>query len=385
MSRSYADLPSFDAFERVVDPSVFEAVASDSFVCLSDIVSSTAAIAEGRYKAVNMAGAAMISAIMNALGHRNFPFVFGGDGSSCVVEAGERDKARDAMARTARWVSEDLDLEMRVAVIPVSAIRDAGLDVRVARYAPSSAASYAMFTGGGLAWAEGQAKAGGFVLALAPPGSRPDLTGLSCRWQPLRSRHGQMLSLIVQRAANAARQDYAGLVVAILEMVKSAEENQGHPLPFEGPSYRWPPLGLNLEARATRQVQSLAQRRRSLWWQTLLGLVLFRTGLPMGKFQPGHYRRQTALNTDFRKFDDGLRMTLDCRTETVDSLVRALEEAEAEGIIRFGVHRQTEALMTCIVPSIVMDDHLHFVDGASGGYAMAALQLKTKAIAGPAA
>ena len=64
MSRPYADLPSFDAFERVVDPSVFEAVASDSFVCLSDIVSSTAAIAEGRYKAVNMAGAAMISAIM---------------------------------------------------------------------------------------------------------------------------------------------------------------------------------------------------------------------------------------------------------------------------------------------------------------------------------
>ena len=385
MSRPYADLPSFDAFERVVDPSVFEAVASDSFVCLSDIVSSTAAIAEGRYKAVNMAGAAMISAIMNALGHRNFPFVFGGDGSSCVVEAGELDKARDAMERTARWASEDLDLEMRVAVIPVSAICDAGLDVRVARYAPSSAASYAMFSGGGLAWAEGQAKAGGFALALAPPGSRPDLTGLSCRWQPLRSRHGQMLSLIVQRAANAARQDYAGLVVAILEMVKSAEENQGHPLPFEGPSYRWPPLGLNLEARATRKVQSLAQRRRSLWWQTLLGLVLFRTGLPMGKFQPGHYRRQTALNTDFRKFDDGLRMTLDCRTETVDSLVRVLEEAEADGIIRFGVHRQTEALMTCIVPSIVTDDHLHFVDGADGGYAMAALQLKTKAIAGTAA
>ncbi len=40
MSRPYAELPSFDAFERIVDPSVFEAVPDDSVVCLSDIVSS---------------------------------------------------------------------------------------------------------------------------------------------------------------------------------------------------------------------------------------------------------------------------------------------------------------------------------------------------------
>ena len=385
MTRPYDELPSFDAFEQVVDPAVFEPVASGSFVCLSDIVSSTAAIAEGRYKAVNMAGAAMISAIMNALGHRNFPFVFGGDGSSCVVAASEAGQARDAISRTVRWVAEDLDLEMRAAIVPVSAVRDAGFDVRVARYAPSSAASYAMFTGGGLAWAEAQAKAGAFALAPAAPGSKPDLTGLSCRWQPLQSRHGIMLSLIVQRAANASQQDYANVVLAVLGMVQAAEENQGHPLPFEGPQYRWPAPGLDLEASATRKAQTLSQRRRSLWWQTLLGLVLFRTGLPMGKFKPGHYRRQAALNTDFRKFDDGLRMTIDCRAATADALIQFLDEAETKGTVRFGVHRQTEALMTCIVPSIVTDDHLHFVDGASGGYAMAALQLKTKATAGTAA
>ena len=194
-----------------------------------------------------------------------------------------------------------------------------------------------------------------------------------------------MLSLIVQRAANASQQDYANVVLAVLAMVQAAEENQGHPLPFEGPTYRWPPVGLNLEASATRKAQTLSQRRRSLWWQTLLGLVLFRTGLPMGKFKPGHYRRQAALNTDFRKFDDGLRMTIDCRAATADALIQFLDEAETKGTVRFGVHRQTEALMTCIVPSIVTDDHLHFVDGASGGYAMAALQLKTKATAGTAA
>ena len=32
--------------------------------------------------------------------------------------------------------------------------------------------------------------------------------------------------------------------------------------------------------------------------------------------------------------------------------------------------------MTCIVPSFMRDDHLHFVDGADGGYTRAALALK---------
>ena len=330
MSRPYAELPSFDTFERIVDPSVFEAVPDDSVVCLSDIVRSTAAIAAGRYKAVNMAGAAMISAIMNALGHRNFPFVFGGDGSSCVVTASEAESARNAMASTARWVADDLGLELRVAVVPISAIRAAGFDVRVARYAASSAASYAMFSGGGLAWAEQRAKADEFELALAPPGSKPDLTGLSCRWQPLQSRHGIMLSLIVQRGAKVTTDDFAVLVLSVLDVVKSAEENQGHPLSNDGPRYRWPPPGLDLEAKATRKDQALMARHWSLWWQTLLALVLFRTGWPMGRFKPGHYVRQTALNTDFRKFDDGLRMTIDCHAETADKLAGILAAAEAD-------------------------------------------------------
>ena len=34
--------------------------------------------------------------------------------------------------------------------------------------------------------------------------------------------------------------------------------------------------------------------------------------------------------------------------------------------------------MTCIVPSITQDDHIHFIDGAAGGYARAVAQLKTR-------
>ena len=34
--------------------------------------------------------------------------------------------------------------------------------------------------------------------------------------------------------------------------------------------------------------------------------------------------------------------------------------------------------MTCIIPSFRERDHVHFIDGAAGGYAMAATQLKVR-------
>jgi Protein of unknown function (DUF3095) len=385
MSQLYAELPRFTAFDRVVDAAVYAPVPDDWQIGLSDVVNSTAAIAAGRYKAVNMAGAAVISAVMNALGHRDFPFVFGGDGASFVVPPADVAKARLALGQTARWVAEDLALNLRTAMLPVAAVRASGRDVRLARYAASPSASYAMFTGGGLAWAEAQAKAGQYLIDVAPAGSRPDLTGLSCRWQPLRSRSGTMLSLIVQPAAATNPRPFADLIRRLLELIADAEQRAGHPLPSAGPGYSWPPAGLDLEARASRNGQTIGRRRRSLLLQTLLALVLFRTGWKLGAFEPGHYVRQSGLNADFRKFDDGLRMIIDCQVETADALQSLLDNAERRDVVRFGLHRQTEALMTCIVPSIMADDHLHFIDGAGGGYAMAALQLKSKFAPGPAA
>ena len=113
------------------------------------MVQSTKAIAENRYKAVNMAGAAVIVSITNALDGRDFPFVFGGDGASFAVPRRDAAAARQALAETATWVKEDLDLSLRIGMVPVDGIRAQGLDVRVARYAPSENISIAMFSGGG--------------------------------------------------------------------------------------------------------------------------------------------------------------------------------------------------------------------------------------------
>jgi hypothetical protein len=375
----YARLPVFDSFARLTDPEIYTPLPDGWVLGLSDIVQSTAAIEAGRYKAVNTAAASVIAAVANALKDNDVPFVFGGDGASFALPPDAADLAREALAAAAAWVRDDLDLRLRVALVPVTAPRDAGLDVRVARFAPSPDVSYAMFTGGGLAWAERQMKAGAFAVAPAPPGTRPDLNGLSCRFSEIKAERGIVLSLIVVPGPRAQPRSFDRLVADILRLAEGGAE-VGRPVPENGPVLRWPPAGYTLEVQASRaKGQSRLAAHVKVGARTLAAHFIFRSGLRIGGFDPARYRRQLVENTDFRKFDDGLRMTLDCTPELADRLEQALVQAANAGIALCGTHRQTSALMTCFVPSPTRSDHVHFVDGATGGYAAAARAIKLSA------
>ncbi len=69
-------------------------------------------------------------------------------------------------------------------------------------------------------------------------------------------------------------------------------------------------------------------------------------------------------------------MTLDCTPELADRIEARLPAPRPTASRVFGIHRQSRAIMTCIVPSIAESNHVHFVDGAAGGYALAARRLK---------
>jgi hypothetical protein len=369
-----ANSDSFGDFSRVIDRAVYRPVPDHWWIGATDVVSSTRMIAEGRYKAVNMAGASAISAVMNALGGRDFPFAFGGDGASLAVAPEDEPAVRDALARTVRWAADHLDLSLRAALIPVGDIRRAGHEVLLAYFAPCSAVRYAMFAGGGMEWAEAELKAGNYAVAPAPSGSEPDLTGLSCRWKPISSRAGVMLSVIVRRAPGADEARFVSAVNAALALA-GAGEHDGHPVPAEGPDLGGPTLEFELEARAAGPAAPVWGRLK-LFAMRLFAWCVMRLGVPIGSFDPAHYRRQTALNSDYRKFLDGLNMTLDCTDEEADRIEALLRTLRDAGTIRFGTFRQREALMTCIVPSPTVDHHFHFIDGAGGGYAEAARALK---------
>ena len=370
----YGSIPVFRGFGSLMDPALYSPLPEDWTVGIADVVESTKAIAEQRYKAVNMAGASVIAAVTNALEGREYPFVFGGDGASFAVSPHDLERARDALAATAAWVKEDLDLVMRVALVPLSSVRAQGLDVRVARFAPSPNLSYAMFSGGGIGWADVAMKRGEFAVPAAPPGTQPDLTGLSCRFEEIPSVRGLILSILVVPAAGADPASFRRLIEDVIALVENSPQ-AGRPVPPDGPAIRWPPKGLDFEARARRGGSLMARRVRVLG-RTLLYFLIMRSGIKVGGFVPQIYVRQVVENSDFRKYDDGLRMILDCTSDLARALEQRLQLAAAGKIIRYGLHRQDAAMMTCFTPSALRSDHVHFIDGARGGYASAATVLK---------
>nr|WP_203566042.1 DUF3095 family protein [Aurantimonas aggregata] len=366
-------MPRLQDFSRLADPAVYAPLPADWVVGVADIVRSTEAVGKGGYKAVNTVAAAVIAALANALDGGDFPFVFGGDGAGFALPSAQAEIGRRTLAAVAGWASEAFGFELRTAMVSVAEIRSSGRDVRVARFAPSGGVAYAMFDGGGLAFAERCMKQGRYRISPAEgDAARPNLDGLSCRFSAMPAKRGLVLSVIAVPAAEPGAA-FAALVHDLLAL--AAEGGDGaNPVPAGGPPLHWPTAGMAIEARtaAAATGRPLWLSRLSVGLRSLLAHLTFRSGVRIGVFEPDRYRTELAGNSDFRKFDDGLRMTLDCTLDLADRISVRLATAEAEGVAFAGTHRQEAALMTCFVPVASRSDHLHFVDGAMGGYAAAA-------------
>ncbi len=137
-------------------------------------------------------------------------------------------------------------------------------------------------------------------------------------------------------------------------------------MPIDGPEVRWPSASLSLQSRVAHQGWGAISRLLRVFTTTVLMWLVFRLNLHIGAFAPRHYRREVAVNTDFRKFDDELPMTVDCSGEVIAQLRMILDQAAERNIARYGMHIQDEALMTCIAPSVLSSDHMHFVDATNG-------------------
>jgi hypothetical protein len=370
----YETIPILDNFADAVRAENYRPLPDDWVVGFADVVGSTKAVADGRYKAVNMVGAGAIAAVANALDRRPFPFVFGGDGASFAVSSSDATAAAKALQAMAAFAREEFHFDLRVAMAPVGEIRTAGYDVRVARFAAAPPCVYAMFAGGGLTWFDAAVKRGAYALPLAEPGARPDLSGLSCRWGVAPAKHGLVLSLIVAPCGNDAR--FATLIDEIVKSSLAAASSE-RPVTLVSLRPGNPGGAIALEtlvnkASGLRQAKALIAAIRGY----CIAIVLHIFKLKVGRFDAATYASELVANADFRKFDDGLRMTLDCSPEFADALEAQL--AAAETFVHWGVFRQGAAQVTCFVPSATQSGHVHFVDGAGGGYTMAAKAMKAR-------
>ena len=107
------------------------------------------------------------------------------------------------------------------------------------------------------------------------------------------------------------------------------------------------------------------------WLTSLIGILYFRT-------KPGKtYLTQLVEMSDTLVIDGRINTVISGTKKQRELLEVALNDLERNGYIRYGLYVSKESVMSCYVRS--MDEkHVHFVDGAEGGYTKAASVLKKK-------
>jgi hypothetical protein len=383
-------MTSDDFYERVVPIHVFEhftdlgaysAIPDDWVVMAGDVAGSTEAIAEGRYKAVNMVGAACITAVLNACGGVSVPFVFGGDGGIVVVPGRFAARSRAALEGLQAHAQEAFGLPLRAAAIPVARLRREGFDVRVRKLILNRQTALAMFSGGGLERAEEILKRGGGdpdVLRLRPNAPPPDLEGLSCRWEPLVATRGSMMALIVRPIRQSDAEAVLKDVLAHLDRALNGDVPGHAPANDRTLRFRWPPRGLAIERRALALTRGISKAWLSTAFTSLAQKLCHLGGIRIGDYDGPKYAEEIGAQTDFRKFDGCFRTVLDCTNDEIGRLRRMLDAERAAGRLVYGIHTDRSALMTCLVFSLAQGQHVHFIDAAGGGFAKAAEGLKAQ-------
>lgn len=383
----YADLPPLEQFLELANPGNYVDAPTDWYALITDVVDSTQAIARGQYKEVNVLGASSIMAVLNATAPLEVPFVFGGDGAVLLVPPTAVQAAREALLGIRALARESFGLDLRVGIVPLTAICGAipagsapDHPVRVAKIRLSPSYCQASFMGGGLTFATELIKTDA-AYRLDVPGDRAvaNLAGLECRWQDIPSPQGHTLSLIVAALPSGGYvNEY--LYREILETIGDiyGEGESYHPVAPAALNLSIDPRRLRAEAKARAKSDRWGDRATytaRAYLESLLGLGLMRFDVAAGGVDWGRYKASVRAASDYQKIDDMLRMVIAGSPAQTDQIVAYLDSRLAQGHLVYGVHVSDRALMTCLIMDR-RDRHFHLIDGADGGYALAAQQLK---------
>ncbi len=381
-STFYRDLPALESFSTFFDASSHSPLPDDWHVLVADVRDSKRAIEAGHYRNVNTVGVACIAAMRDGFPDQDYPFVFGGDGASFCIPTSALENAKTILLDCQQLARKDFDLDLRIGAVPVTLLRELGTDVCIGKLRISLNYAQAMVTGDGWAMAERLVKSSHqFLIQRSKSSLRASFAGFECRWREIPSPSEENISLLVMALEDTElerRLTYTH-VQHLIESIYGSPETH-HPVRVEELNLDLSPLSMRSEARVRNpgfNRVSKAMHMLSVWPLVATGRYLMENKVRTEFTDWGGYKARLRDNTDFRKFDDLLRMVIAGTLEQRAKLRSRLSELAASGRIVDGLHASEGALLTCIVGDY-NDDHVHLVDGSNGGYAVAAVELKAQ-------
>ncbi len=379
----YHELPTLETFAAAIETGRHSQLPDDWWVIITDVIGSTQAIADGAYKKVNTVGVACIAAVINVDRSIELPFVFGGDGATFAVPGELQERLIPALREAQRLARESFGLALRAGMVRVADLSAQGFETRLAKVLLSTNLTQATFSGRGWEEAERLTKdpqAQGVLRVLESDGPCDgSFEGFECRWQGVPSFHDHKLALLIAAVSPDAENRLA-IYREVSEKIHDiyGEVASYHPLRAERMRLSFSPRQLSHEWRVrSAQLKPWGRIKyfANMLFLNIAGSYLFARKRDTSAVRWSHYIEDMVENSDFRKFDGVLRMVIDGSEAQYQELQSYLENRYRQHRLAYGMHKSSEALLTCIVFSY-NGNHMHFVDGSDGGYALAARGLK---------
>ncbi|MEG3841239.1 DUF3095 domain-containing protein [Microcoleus sp. herbarium14] len=381
----YSELPLVDNFRDITEPENFVDVPDDWYILVTDIRGSTKAIEAGRYKEVNLLGACSIVAVLNAVGPIEIPFVFGGDGATLLICPSLLPAAKIALLATKQMAKTEFDMDLRVGAVPVKVVVAANFPVKIAKFKVSENYSQAVFSGGGLTRATELIKdpVAGNIYTFKNKNNRvsptADFSGLECRWQDIPSKYGEIVTLLVMVREEFGQQSHL-IYRKVLKIIEYIYGKEDYLNPIDRQNLKLTLNSANLIKETLVRASGCSWLDRQVYLskiqlETALGSLLMNLKVKTEDLDWGVYKDIAIAATDYRKFDDMLRMVISGNASQRKKLTGYLEKNYREGKLVYGLHVANRALMTCLVFER-NGQQVHFIDGADGGYALAAKDMK---------
>jgi len=374
-SNFYSSLQYLPNFKNIADFDSYTKIPNDWLAVITDVKGSTKAVNEGRYKDVNFVGAAVIIAVQNLAVDHNLPYIFGGDGATLYIPSDLEESVKRTLSNTQSIAMETFGLELRCMMYPISKLSELGLEIKIAKLKLSNLYTQAMVTGNGVDFVENILKGPDTIFHIKPKtNTLPDFTGLTCRWEDIPSRHGEIVTLIVKaRTEGKATKTYQEVLNCIAKVYGNSED-------FNPISQDDVKLNINF-SELGREAKLFNSRK---WW-------IYKAASWIRTWVVNLYGYITANNnimvkqkvnnlivaSDFKKFENAIKMVIAGNHDQRIMLTELLDELEQKQLIWYGMYVSEKATMTCLVYA-EGNSEVHFVDGSGGGYTMAAKVLKEK-------
>ncbi|MBL7731874.1 MAG: DUF3095 domain-containing protein [Chitinophagaceae bacterium] len=379
----YTRLPvnNLPVSELLMEEHLFYKVPGNWHVLITDVKNSTAAALNGRHQTVNLVATGSIVAALNVAFKDNIqvPFFFGGDGATFIIPPSLLEPVLLALRQHRENTLRNFELELRVGHVPVEEVYAEGHELLISKLKASEIFNIPVLLGDGLTFAEKKIKSADLIAAPATTETEElDMSGMHCRWDKIKPPQNdqEVVSLLV---VTPTRSKQAVVFKNVMEAIDR----------IYGPQEQRKPISINRLRMLASFKKIGAEMRVRLggfnpwyllrtWMATIIGKIYFKTG--KGK----KYLASLVEMSDTLVIDGKINTVITGSGKQREELQQILEKMEKEGQVLFGLHVSNESVMSCYVRNM-NDQHIHFVDGADGGYTKAAGVLKKKLAALPVA